>query len=59
MCLCVCVCVWLLNPGLRCCKDSDTELIQKLQRLKLESLVRTGAENTRDEALDTLTQVQH
>ncbi|XP_012671452.2 tetratricopeptide repeat protein 37 [Clupea harengus] len=45
------------TQGLRCCKDSDTELIQKLQRLKLESLVRTGAENTRDEALDTLTQI--
>ncbi|XP_041957097.1 tetratricopeptide repeat protein 37 isoform X1 [Alosa sapidissima] len=45
------------SQGLSCCKDSDTELSQKLQKLKLESLVRSGTETTSDEALDTLTQI--
>ncbi|XP_063051126.1 superkiller complex protein 3 [Engraulis encrasicolus] len=45
------------GQGLGCCKDGDTELREKLLRLRTESLVKSGAANTLDEALNTLTQI--
>ncbi|KAL2091868.1 hypothetical protein ACEWY4_011666 [Coilia grayii] len=45
------------SQGLRVCKDNDTGSRERLQKLRMESLVRSGAENTLDEALDTLTQI--
>uniref|UniRef100_A0A6Q2Y8Y9 Tetratricopeptide repeat domain 37 n=1 Tax=Esox lucius TaxID=8010 RepID=A0A6Q2Y8Y9_ESOLU len=44
--------------GLKLSGSGDDELGVRLQRLRLEALVRTGDENTADTALETLDQVQ-
>lgn len=43
--------------GLDVCTPEDTKLKDKLLRLKLEALVRSGGEKAADEAIETFSQV--
>jgi hypothetical protein len=45
--------------GLKLGGTGEEALGQKLLRLRLEALVRTGDEHTADQALESLSQVQH
>lgn len=49
--------IFLLSLGLATCESGDKELIVRLQRLKMEALVRCGGEKAADEALETFSQV--
>ncbi|XP_017272832.1 tetratricopeptide repeat protein 37 isoform X2 [Kryptolebias marmoratus] len=46
------------SQGLDVCTSEDMKLRDKLLRLKLEALVRTGGEKAADEALQTFSQIQ-
>uniref|UniRef100_A0A3P8YLR4 Tetratricopeptide repeat domain 37 n=1 Tax=Esox lucius TaxID=8010 RepID=A0A3P8YLR4_ESOLU len=50
-------CVTSCSQGLKLSGSGDDELGVRLQRLRLEALVRTGDENTADTALETLDQL--
>lgn len=45
------------SKGLATCESGDKALIVRLQRLKMEALVRCGGEKAADEALETFSQI--